>query len=129
MMNEIKNLLQEEVQNEIELLSKMELGDDKYEKTVNGITKLADRVIEIQKAEYEKDCKKDSQEDDREFKQKQLESENKDRKVKNVLTGLGIVIPAGLTVWGTMKSLKFETEGTVTTIIGRGFLNKLLPKK
>ena len=37
MMNEIKNLLQEEVQNEIELLSKMELGDDKYEKTVNGI--------------------------------------------------------------------------------------------
>ena len=38
MMNEIKNLLQEEVQNEIELLSKMELGDDKYEKTVNGIT-------------------------------------------------------------------------------------------
>lgn len=129
MMNEIKNLLQEEVQNEIELLSKMELGDDKYEKTVNGITKLADRVIEIQKAEYEKDCKKDSQEDDREFKQKQLESENKDRKVKNVLTGLGIIIPAGLTVWGTMKSLKFETEGTVTTIIGRGFLNKLLPKK
>lgn len=129
MMNEIKNLLQEEVQNEIELLSKMELGNDKYEKTVNGITKLADRVIEIQKAEYEKDCKKDSQEDDREFKQKQLESENKDRKVKNVLTGLGIVIPAGLTVWGTMKSLKFETEGTVTTIIGRGFLNKLLPKK
>ena len=129
MMNEIKNLLQEEVQNEIELLSKMELGDDKYEKTVNGITKLADRVIEIQKAEYEKDCKQDSQEDDIEFKQKQLESENKDRKVKNVLTGLGIVIPAGLTVWGTMKSLKFETEGTVTTIIGRGFLNKLLPKK
>lgn len=129
MMNEIKKLLQEEVQNEIELLSKMELGNDKYEKTVNGITKLADRVIEIQKAEYEKDCKKDSQEDDREFKQKQLESENKDRKVKNVLTGLGIVIPAGLTVWGTIKSLKFETEGTVTTIIGRGFLNKLLPKK
>ena len=29
----------------------------------------------------------------------------------------------------TLTSLKFEEEGTVTTIVGRGFVNKLLPKK
>ena len=57
------------------------------------------------------------------------EDEKRDRRIKNGITIAGIVIPSLITIWGTIKSLNFEKEGTVTTIMGRGFINKLLPKK
>ena len=57
------------------------------------------------------------------------EDEKRDRRIKNGITIAGIVIPSVITIWGTIKSLNFEKEGTVTTIMGRGFINKLLPKK
>ena len=57
------------------------------------------------------------------------EDEKRDRRIKNGITIAGIVIPSIITIWGTIKSLNFEKEGTVTTIMGRGFINKLLPKK
>ena len=58
-----------------------------------------------------------------------MEEEKKDRLVKNCISIGGIVLPVAVTIWGTLKSLKFEESGTVTTIMGRGFINKLLPKK
>ena len=63
------------------------------------------------------------------MRERQLQDEKKDRLVKNVLTLLGIAVPTVVTIWGTNKSLKFEETGSVTTIMGRGFINKLLPKK
>ena len=59
----------------------------------------------------------------------QAEDERKDRKLKNGISVAGIVIPIVVTIWGTLKTLKFEETGTVTTIMGRGFIQKLLPKK
>ena len=52
-----------------------------------------------------------------------------DRWVKNILTGVGIVSSTALAVWGTLKSFEFEKEGTVTTIMGRGWVNRLFGKK
>lgn len=120
-MKETKVLLETEVQREIEQLKKMEVCDESYKDAVDGITKLTDRLIEIEKVQNEVS--------DKEIKLKEMEDERKDRLIKNCLTGASIVTGIGLTVWGTIKSLKFEEEGTVTTIVGRGFINKLLPKK
>lgn len=125
----IENLLHDEIQKEFEDLGRMELGSEKYKSTVDGLTKLVDRAIKIDELNIENQEKIDAREDEREIKLKQMEEDRKDRLVRNVLTGLGLVIPTGLTVWGTLKSLKFEETGTVTTAIGRGFINKLLPKK
>jgi len=103
---------------ELETLRDMEVGTEQYKATVDGVAKLMDRAIEMNKIDnelYEKE--------------KQREEEKKDRLIRNILTGAGIAIPAALTIWGTLKSLKFEETGTVTTIVGRGFINKLLPKK
>ena len=59
----------------------------------------------------------------------QMNNEQRDRMITNAITAAGIVIPSLITIWGTFKTLKFEEQGTVTTIMGRGFINKLLPKK
>ena len=57
-----------------------------------------------------------------------LAEDRRDHNVKNCLTAVSVVGGMALTVWGTLKSLKFEETGSVTTIIGRGFVNKLLHK-
>lgn len=66
---------------------------------------------------------------EKEQKELELKNEKRDRIVRNTLTGAGLAITTGLSVWGTLKSLKFEETGSVTTLIGRGWLGKLLPKK
>ena len=117
----IENLLEVEIEDEFDKLSTMDKGSDEYKATVDGLAKLLDRSIEYDKLRDERDKAKQQT--------VQFEEEKKDRLIKNILTGAGVVIPAVLTVWGTLKSLKFEETGTVTTIMGRGFINKLLPKK
>lgn len=151
-------LLNAEIETEFEKLKELEVGSDTYRTTVDGLMKLADRAIELEKVKIAKREKSKSQHFDNELKTKQFEldaemkrgelkvkseqTEN-DRKLKVTqinndkndrfigywIAAAGIAIPAGITIWGTLKSLNFEKEGTVTTLIGRGFINKLLPKK
>jgi hypothetical protein len=114
----IETLLFKEIQDEFGELRKQQVGSDEYKSGVDGITKLMDRAIEIEKLNIEV-----------EQKEKDRKEERKDRVVKNCLTASGIVLPILVTIWGTVKSLRFEETGSVTTIMGRGFVNKLLPKK
>lgn len=125
----IEKLLHDEIQNEFEELKRMQLGGEEYRTTIDGLAKLVDRAVEIDKFNAEYQEKVDAREIENNLKLKQMTDERKDRIWKNILTGLGIGVPAGLTIWGTLKSLKFEETGTVTTMMGRGFINKLLPKK
>ena len=165
---EIKDLLREEVENESNYLSEIEYGTAEYKAVVDGIIKLTDRVIEIEKLETNLDEKakdreaaKEKENFERELKEKQLnemilerelkqkqakeaeaqaeferklkikqmEEDRKDRLIKNGIAIAGILLPIGLSVWGTFKSFEFEKEGTITTIMGRGYINKLIPKK
>ena len=115
---DIEKILHDEIVFELEELKQMEHGTEGYKATVDGVTKLVDRAIELDKLNIE-----------HEEKAKQVERDEKDRLIKNIISVAGIVLPCILTVWGTCKSFEFEKEGTITTIMGRGFINKLLPKK
>ena len=114
----IQTLLNEEIEAEFEKLKDMEKGTEEYKTTVDGLTKLVEKSNEMTKFEIEHD-----------EKVKQMKEEKKDRVIKNVLTACGIIVPTIVTIWGTKASFEFEKEGTITTIMGRGFINKLLPKK
>lgn len=124
-----KTLLNEEIETEFSELKKIKVGSEEYKTAVNGLTALMDKDLEIKKFEAECSEKNTSHYDDRELQTKQFESERRDRIVKNVLTAVSIVLPLGVTVWGTIVSMDFEKEETFTTIMGRGFIQKLLPKK
>lgn len=128
-MESIRELLDEEIQVEFEKLSKLEVGSESYKAAVDGLTKLVDRAVEIDKTEMENATKIEAQNIENDLKALQIKEDNRDRWVRNGIAIAGIVVPSVLTVWGTLKSFKFEETGTVTTILGRGFINKLLPKK
>ena len=125
----VKNLLREEITDEIGHLSKMEVGSEDYEKTVNGLTKLVDRLNEMEKIEMEKtnsnvenECKIEEQD----LKRQQLEDDKKDRLIRNGLTGVSVIGGLAVTVWGTLKTFKFEETGTITSQAGRQFINKAI---
>ena len=125
----IETLLRDEIAGEFGELKKMEVGSDTYKTAVDGITKLVDRAIELEKLEVEMQDKAESREIDTELRVQQMEEDRKDRFVRNIIAAAGIIVPTLVTIWGTKKSIEFEKEGTFTTIMGRGFINKLLPKK
>lgn len=135
-MNNIDELLRNEIESELADLDGMDVGTEEYKTTVDGIVKLTDRLIDLQKIDQEQREKvearrreKEQFEAEQKLKLTQMAEDKKDRLIKNCMTAAGIVIPSVLTIWGTLKSLEFEKTGTVTTIMGRGFINKLLPRK
>lgn len=142
----IDNLLIEEIRYELEGLRDLEMGSKEHELAVNDVAKLMDRAIELDKLEhqdkehelkekqYQLEVEKynnthESTAREHELNLSRMTMENKAQTVKVCIDVAGIVLPCVITIWGTLKSFEFEKEGTITTIMGRGFINKLLPKK
>lgn len=125
----IETLLYEEIGSEFEGLSGIEQGTEKHKIAVDGVTKLVDRAIELERLEIEGAEKAAVREAEQLMKQQQMEEDRKDRIVKNLISVGGIVLPLIVTIWGTKTSLKFEETGTVTTQMGRGFIQRLFSKK
>ena len=118
-----------EIDDEFEALSQIEVGSETYKTTVDGLTKLLDRAIEIDKIEEEKAERAALQEKEAEFKERQFQEEKRDRLIKNCLTAAGIVVPTVVTIWGTIVSMRFEKEDTITSTAGRSFFSRLFPRK
>lgn len=132
MTHEIKEKLDSEINSKLGQLSSLSLGSNEYKIAVEDLSRLIDKQNDIEKIDLER--KKHELSDYVETvkinKQKELDEYNKkDQLIKNIISIGSIIIPVFVTVWGTYKTLRFEETGTVTTIMGRGFINKLLPKK
>lgn len=114
----IEDLVLQEIDRLNEELEELEPGTKQYEATANRLHTLMDKAIEMGRINM-----------DHEDKVVQMNEERKDRIVRNAISVAGIVLPIAVTVWGTLFTTKFEEAGSYTTIMGRGFINKLLPKK
>ena len=125
----IEHLLYDEMENEFEKLRDKEPGSDEHKAIVDELVKLMDRAIEMERVNNDCEDKTEIRENEQALKKQQFEDEKRDRLVKNIISIAGIALPLMVTIWGTKVSLKFEEEGTFTTLMGRGFINKLLPKK
>lgn len=117
-MKNIETLLYVEIADGFEKVHKMEPGTPEYDTAVNSLAKLMDRAIEMERLGSEIEDKNEIRKED-----------SKDRLIRNIIAAAGIVVPTLVTIWGTVKSIKFEETGSITTIMGRGFIQKLLPKK
>lgn len=122
---EIKEQLDEEISQELDQLKNLDMESETYKVAVDCVSKLIDKRNDMEKIELE-----ERKLDLSSQKEKELNDYNKkDQIIKHAISIGSIVIPVFVTVWGTYKTLKFEETGTVTTIMGRGFINKLIPKK
>lgn len=122
----IKTKLVKEFESEMEELSKLGVGSEEYEEAIDGVTKLADRIIEIEKNEQEASFKHYSHANENELKAMQLADENRHQWIRNAIEGVKVVGGFGLTAWAFVTSMNFEKEGTLTTEGGRTALRSLL---
>jgi hypothetical protein len=125
----IETLLYDAIETDFDKLAKTDLSPEERKATVDELTKLMDRAIEMEKVSNDCEDKTKTRESDEFYKQQQLLDDKKDRLVKNIISVAGVVLPLAVTIWGTKVSLKFEEEGTITTNMGRGFIQRLFPKK
>ena len=128
---DIDDLLLEEIEQEFNDLKDVEMGSEKYKASVDGLAKLVDRAIELRKIDADRNDKEselDIRSKDLELREQRDKYDKIDQLIRNGISIAGIVIPTVVTIWGTLKTFQFEEEGSITTNIGRGFINKLLPK-
>lgn len=122
----VKNDLVKEFESEVKALGKMELGSEEYESVINGVAKLADRIIEIEKSEQEASFKNISHMNENEIKEAQLAAEKRDRIIRNAIEFVKVVGGFGLAAWAFVASMNFEREGTISTEGGRSSLRQML---
>lgn len=117
-----------EVNFELDKIPNLDLGSDEHRKAVGDISQLTDRLIRLKEVDIEQqkiDIEKVRAEADKEKakleqtkmeieRQKMIE-EKQDRKIKNGLTTLNIVLPIGLTLTGMVLMFLFEEKGTIVT--------------
>lgn len=115
----IETLLDVAIEEEFDKLHSIaDPGCEQGRTAVDGVTKLLDRKIEMEKLEVERSEKEQARKDER-----------TDRIVKNCLTGVSVVGGLALTVWGALMSWKFEETGTITSTPGKKFMGNLFWKK
>ena len=136
----IKDLYVKEISDEFEDLEGLKVGSEEYCKTVDGITKLTEKLIDLRKTDIEQqqmennlrktdieqkqmendlrktDIEQKQMENDlrkTDIEQQQIEDERKDRKVKNRLGIASIAVPASITSIGMILVLIYESKGTI----------------
>lgn len=128
----IKNVLVEEFNNELKELGKLKIGSDEYRTTVDGVTKIADRIIEIEKLE-ETRAEKQTQDlalmNEQDLKREQLMSEKRDRFTKNCIAIGTTLFSAAVYSLAFIASTNFEREGTFTSEGGKNSIRQLLKLK
>ena len=116
-MDMTKNL-QGEIKERFDDLAELDVSSKEYAAAVDSVTKLMDRDIELKKLELSET-----------HNEKQMKEDRKARVVKNCIEVGSIVLPLAVTIWGAKASFKFEETGTITTGIGRKFMDKLISRK
>ena len=92
-------------------------SEDSY--AVDDTVKLTDCLIAIKKMESDEDAKKEEQ-------KRQIQKE----RWQNGIAIAGIVIPSAISIYGICKTFKFDDAGgIISSTLGRGFLDKVIPKK
>ena len=109
---DINDLLRDELVNCFGALEDIPVDSKEYAIATDNVCKLLDRAITIEKFNEDAANKVDELETTNKFKEAQMKEDSKDRKIRNGITIAGIVIPTVVTIWGTLKTFKFEETGT-----------------
>ena len=125
----LKAMLEDAIENGFNELDGMKVGSDEYKTTVDQLTKMTDRIIEIEKVGNDVSNQNKNREIEEKARLQEIKRDQIDRYIKHGLTAVSIVSGLALTVWGAKASWRFEETGTITSTAGRKFINNLFFRK
>lgn len=129
MNTKFNRLLGEEVESQLEEVHKISLGTDESKIAIDGVTKLADRSIELEKLRIQEEDLAEKRNMDYELRSEQIKKEHLRGMIDigtKVLIGLGGL---ALSVWGTIYTTNFEREDNYTTSASRSWISSLFKPK
>lgn len=122
MNDEIRKQLEREISDELETISDLEFGSEEEARAIDNLTKLY-------KLKLEEDESKRKIEEERNFKDKQLKEQVKDRYFRTGISAGEIILPLIFYAVWMNKGFKFEETGTFTSGTFRNLINCFKPKK
>lgn len=128
-MDEIRDLLGEEIKEEIQNLSTLESGSKEKSTAIEDLTKLYRLRIEELKNDGDLNEKYYGRECDEQLKKDQLNEQVKDRYFRLGVEVAGIVLPLIFYAAWMKRGFKFEENGTYTSTTFRGLFNRFKPTK
>lgn len=123
-----QTMLHDEIESELKNLGTMDCGSEDYKVAVDGLTKLLDRAIEMEKLDISQEEADANRFNEFEMKTLQLEEEKKTRRSNIGINLLTVAAGVGTAIIGTLVTLKFEETGSVSTIAGKEWTRKLFNK-
>lgn len=118
----VKQTLKEEFDSQMLLLHKMDVGTEEYKLTVDGVTKLADRIIAIEKNERDAEMREWQLGNETESINAQIKTDRK----RNWVEVAKIAVPTiGAFTMGII-SMKWEKLDTITSTAGKNALREIL---
>lgn len=135
-MDEIRDLLGEEIGNEIADLASLESGSEAKSKAVEDVAKLYRLRIEEIKAETEKEDAQERAKLERMKRDDAILSEELQRENQKIDRWVNVGLQVGLMIGGWIaydiwqrRGLKFEEDGVITSPWTRNLMSKMFPKK
>lgn len=135
-MDEIRDLLGEEIGNEIADLASLESGSEAKSKAIEDVAKLYRLRIEEIKAETEKEDAQERAKLERMKRDDAILSEELQRENQKIDRWVNVGLQVGLMIGGWIaydiwqrRGLKFEEDGVITSPWTRNLMSKMFPKK
>lgn len=100
----------------------IEMGTDEDRISTEGTAKLIQEYREVARLEIEREQKEKAQEQEYNLKVMQMENDRKDKMIDRGITIAGGIGSVAVLVWGTLKTFQFEKNGTVTSKVGKLFI-------
>ena len=120
-MEELKELLEEEIAEEIQELSSLATGSEEKSSAIEDLSKLYKLKIEETKMELDFE--------DGQMKKEQLSEQVKDRYFKVGIAAAELILPLMFYAVWLQKGFKFEETGAFTSTTFRGLINRFRPTK
>ena len=116
-MNNVSEALWKDYEKAGEVIEGLNESSDGYGNALEERDRVRRELIEIEKIKQEK-----------EVKMSQIKSEDKREKVRNIITVGTFAVTTIVSVCTIFKTFKFDQAATVTSTLGRGTLNGVVPK-
>lgn len=128
MNNKIEEALWNDYNDAKSKLDGLPLDDKKAEVLIKERDNIRNELIEYDKSVKELELKKQLSENDVKLKSKQLTTEQKNELMRNGIAIGTFLISTTVSIFTIVKTFRFDEESSVTSTMGRGVLNGVVPK-
>ena len=116
-MKETKDLLMKDYSDVNEKLTIVNVDSDKYVDLLKEKDDIRNELIKLETVKSNAKIEK-----------AKIEAEDKREKVRNRITIGTFAVTTLVSIYGIIRTFRFDEDGTITSTLGRGILSSIIPK-